>query len=781
LGFDNPKPRLIEPGIIPFVPGIERYRTRGGGVNIITLDTGDKIELTDIEGQQCCEVVVLNPSGGEDFGALGLKSERRSSYLNALLSNDKEDSRIVAVTLRSCDVNPDFLHAVEFFGGNSSAGETTLLVAERKVICIVVTSSVPMRVNEQTPPTDIGIIVTRATVGPNTDRPLPVPLADPRLDIRVNRATAESYEVKAGEFIQVIDVSGRQCTDFIAFQRPDLDRGVERGIDATVTRSLMGAAYPGPGLFSKFFDQEMRPLVEIVRDTVGRHDAFLIACYAKYYEDMGYPGHANCSDNFNSVLSKYEITQRRGWPAINFFNNTQIDASNIVSIDEPWSRPGDYILLRALTDLVCSSSACPDDISSANGWNPTDIHVRVYEKSNVFSKSIAYRITPDEDPQLTRETSFHPRTSALTRNFSEYRGYWLPNNFVRHGTIREYYACREAAVIADLSALRKFEVLGPDAEELLQRTLTRDISRISIGQISYSAMCNEVGGTLDDGTLFRLGPDNFRWACGDEYSGIWLRKKAVEMGLRAWIKNSTDQLHNLAVQGPKSREILKEILWTPPSQPSLEELGWFHFAIGRIGNSDGTMLMVSRTGFTGELGYEVWCHPNDALVVWDAIWKVGEHYKLTPLGSEALDILRIEAGLVVGGQEFDEQVNPFEAGIGFTVALNSKSDIDFVGKPALIRHKEQPSRKLVGLELEGNEPAAPGDCVHISRSRVGVITSGTRSPILRKNIALCRMAIEYSNVGTYVEVGKIDGHLKRIPAIVVSFPFYDPDKARVRG
>ena len=144
------------------------------------------------------------------------------------------------------------------------------------------------------------------------------------------------------------------------------------------------------------------------------------------------------------------------------------------------------------------------------------------------------------------------------------------------------------------------------------------------------------------------------------------------------------------------------------------------------------MIMVSRTGFTGELGYEVWCHPNDALVVWDALWKVGKDYNLIPLEFDALDILRIEAGLVVGGQEFDDQVNPFEAGIGFTVALNSKSGIDFIGKTALIRYKEQPSRRLVGLELNGNDPANPEDCVHIGRSQMGIITSGTLSPCLGK-------------------------------------------------
>ena len=777
----NSRPRLLEPGLVPFVPGIERYRAPGGGASIISLVAGDELEFSDREGRQRCELSVVLPSGREDFSALGLKAERKSSAIGALLAAGVDETHELSAVLATLDLDPHSLHACEVLSASSRPGKTVGLVAERDAVCIVVVPGTPMKVYEHSPPTDIAITVKRSRVDPGVQVSLPPLLADPRLDFRIGRATALSYEVKAGEFIQVIDVAGRQCTDFLAFHRADVDRGVERGLDATATRSLMGAAYPSPGLASKFFDRDMRPLVEVVRDTVTRHDAFLLACGAKYYEDLGYPGHANCSDNFNSVLAQYEIDERKGWPAINFFNNTRVDPGNLIALDEPWSRPGDYILLRALDDLLCASSACPDDISAANGWNPTDIHVRVYPKTNMFSKSVAYRTTPDAEPRLTRETAFHPRTSLLTRNFIDYRGYWLPRSFVRHGTIAEYYACRESAVVVDLSALRKFEILGPDAEQLLQRVLTRDVSRIAIGQVSYSAMCNETGGVLDDGTLFRFDRDNFRWACGDEYGGLWLRQKAEEMGLRVWVKSSTEQLHNLAVQGPSARSILKEVVWTPPTQARIEELEWFRFTIGRLDDGGGTPVVVSRTGFTGELGYEVWCHPQDGLLVWDAIWQAGEPRGLTPLGFDALDILRIEAGLVVAGQEFDEQVDPFEAGIGFTVALQSKADMDFVGRSALRRRRSQRARRLVGLELEGNEPAAPRDCVHVGRSQVGVITSGTRSPILGKNIALCRMVVDYSDLGTEVEVGKIDGHQKRIPATVVRLPFYDPDKKRVRS
>jgi aminomethyltransferase len=190
-------------------------------------------------------------------------------------------------------------------------------------------------------------------------------------------------------------------------------------------------------------------------------------------------------------------------------------------------------------------------------------------------------------------------------------------------------------------------------------------------------------------------------------------------------------------------------------------------------------VVVSRTGYTGELGYEVFCHPDDGPAVWDAIWEAGQAHGLKPLGLAALDMIRIEAGLIFAGYEFDDQVDPFEAGIGFTVKLDSEDD--FVGKEALIERSEHPQRRLVGLELEGNETAGHGDEVYVGRRRVGVVTSGTRSPLLRKNIALCRMAVQYGDEGTDVEVGKLDGLQKRIPAKVVGFPFYDPKKERPRS
>ena len=775
-----PRPSVIlRPGIPTLAPGEERYTVPGGGAIAVPIHAGDRVRVVDVEGMQLCEMVAADAMGAIDASIIGARGDSDAGGLKRVLSGNNESARSVRAGIERRGVDLAAAGAVTLFGGESRPGDTSEFTVSRDGVLIVGAPGGAMAADSQATATPLRLHIWRSHLRPLNETILPEPLAEPLQDIRVNSAKARAYFVRAGEYIQIIDVAGRQCTDFQCFAARKLEKGVEHPLDVTTTRSLMGQSYPHPGLRSKAFDQEMEALVEEVRDTVGRHDAFGLACNARYYDDQGYPGHVNCTDNFNAELAPYGIAARKGWMALNFFYNTRIDDQNVLYFDEPWSRAGDYVLLRALTDLVCVSSACPDDIDPSNGWNPTDIHVRTYSDKQRFSRGVAYRMTPDAEPQLTRETAFHPRFSALTRNYIDYRGYWLPK-FSNAGPVAEYWACRQRAVIMDLSPLRKFEVTGPDAESLLQYTLTRNVRKLTTGQVVYTAMCYEHGGILDDGTLFRLGENNFRWIGGDDYSGIWLRELAGKLGLKAWVRSSTDQLHNVAVQGPKSRDILREVIWAPPAQPALEELGWFRFTIGRIGGFDGVPVVVSRTGYTGELGYEVFCHPKDALTVFDAIWQAGQPHGLMPFGLQALDMVRIEAGLVFAGYEFCDQTDPFEAGIGFTVPLKGKNE-DFIGREALLRRSEHPQRKLVGLEMDGDEAVGHSDCVHIGRAQVGVVTSATRSPILQKTIALARLDVAHCELGTEVEVGKLDGHQKRLPARIVRFPHYDPDKTRVRS
>jgi len=777
---ERPKPRFVEPGMPVFDPGTERYLVRGGGAVVLRLLPDDELAIVDLEGCQRCELALFAPDGRPDPAALGLEEQAASRGIERLLFGSDSETRDVARALRAHGLPAGVDRVAVPLPGDAHAGELVSYRAQREAIAIVHAPGGPMDPTTQEAPTDLLAIVRRARPENRIERPLPPPLGEVIAEYRIDRCTAQSYTVKEGQYLQIIDVEGRQCSDFLAFDARKLDKGIERGLDLSATRTFMGSLYPLPGLASKYFDRDLQPLCDVIRDTCGRHDSFGLACTARFYEDAGYPGHPSCSENFNAVLARYGLEKRPGWQAINLFYNTGVNAQNAIFLNDPWSRPGDYVLMRAMTDLVCGSSACPDDIDATNAWNPTDVHVRIYGEKESFSRGVAFRMSADSEARLTRETGFHPRTSKLTRNFTEYRGFWLPQRFNNEGPTAEYWACREGAVVYDISALRKFEVLGQDAEELLQLACTRNIRKLADGEVVYTAMCYEHGGMLDDATVFRLGPDRYRLIGGDEFDGRFLRELAGKRGLRqVWVKSSTDQLHNISVQGPKSREILKDIVWTAPARARVDEIGWFRFAVGRIGDYNGIPVVVSRTGYTGELGYEIFCHPKDAPALWDAVWEAGRPHGLTPLGLEALDMLRIEAGLIFFGYEFNDQVDPFEAGIGFTVAL--KGNTECIAHAALGRRREHPQRTLVGLELTGQEPAAHGDCVHVGRAQVGVVTSGVRSPCLGRCVALCRMDVAYAAIGTEVEIGKIDGHQKRIPARVVRFPFYDPEKKRPRS
>lgn len=773
------KPKIFVPGRPSLEPGVERYVLKGGGTAAFELEAGDRIQISALEGGQLVEVAAIGAKGKSDLEALGLNGRVKPVGIQRTLERDDEDAMRVRFGLYRRGLDLGRVKAARLLGPDAGAGEIVALQAERNVFAVFGAPAEPMVVWEQTPPSDVLIFILRATPRLMNTARLPDPLAEPRLDIRVNIASAESFEVYEGEYIQIIDVQGRQCSDFIAFNRKALDEGREQGLDSTTTRTMNGAAYPTPGLHSKFFDQDRNPLVEIVQDTVGRHDTFNLACTTRYYEDMGYFGHPNCTDNFNNVLKQYDpISQLSGWPAINFFYNTNVDCHNHIWSDEPWSRPGDYVVMRALTDLVCGASSCPSDIDPSNGWHLSEIQVRVYAKDTPFKRSIGYRMSPDAPLQLTRESGFHPRTSALTRAFGDYRGFWVPHHFANAGAIEEYWACREKAVIMDLSPLRKMEVLGPDAEQFLQGIVTRDVRKLSVGQVFYTPMCYEHGGMVDDGTLFRLGENNFRWVGGDDASLIWLKEQAAKSNYNINLKTATSEIHNVAVQGPRSREILQQVVETPAGRPTIAEVGVFRFTIGRIGGVAGIPVLVSRTGYTGELGYEVFCHPKDAPKVWDALWEAGRPLGLQPFGFDALDMVRIEAGLVFGGHDFDSTTDPFEAGIAFTVP--QKKEEDYIGKAAVEKRRANPLRKLVGLEIAGNEKPSHGDPVFVGRAQVGIVTSAMRSPLLKKTIAFARVDVTHSALETALEVGRLDGMQKRLKATVIPFPFYDPEKKRVR-
>ncbi|QIE57393.1 DUF1989 domain-containing protein [Pikeienuella piscinae] len=781
--FETPYERrgVIAPGL-PILPhGVERHPVPGGGSRAVRIERGDEISVVDREGLQPCELVFFAPDGRSDAGMIGAKGGAEAKGLQRALATGDASGRRVLAALAKSGFDIGRADAVRVFDGASRPGDIATFHAASDGLLIVCAPGGPMAPEAQDAPTEIALYIRRANPGEGKGAAAPPPpLADPLMDANIQPGNTHAYEVRAGQFIQILDVQGRECSDFQAFSHRALEKGLEREIDPTTTRSLMGSLYPAPGLFAKYWTLDHEPLVEIVQDTCGRHDAFNLACTARYYEDLGYPGHVNCSDNINADLARYDVRPRGGWPAINFFFNTMLDDTNAITMDDPWSRPGDFVLVRALTDLVCISSACPCDVDPANGWNPTDIQVRIYGANEDFRRSIGFRKTAEADVEETKKTGFHDCFARHTRDFTAYNGYWLPAKMHGHGAIAEYWACREKAVVMDLSPLRKYEVTGPDSETLMQLCVTRNMKKLSVGQVVYTAMCYEHGGMIDDGTVYRLGEMNFRWIGGDDASGLWLREQAEKRGLNAWVRASTDQLHNIAVQGRLSREILSEVIWTPPAQPTLEELGWFRFAVGRIGDIHGPAVVVSRTGYSGELGYEVFCHPKDAVAVFDAVWAAGAPKGMIPLGLQALDMLRIEAGLIFAKSEFSDQTNPYEAGIGFTVPLKSKED-DFIGRAAIEERKAHPQRKIVGLDVEGGVVPSSGDCLRVGKAQVGEITSAMKSPVLGKVIALARVDVTHAEIGAPIEIGQLDGQQKRLRAVVAPYPHFDPQKARVKG
>lgn len=329
-----------------------------------------------------------------------------------------------------------------------------------------------------------------------------------------------------------------------------------------------------------------------------------------------------------------------------------------------------------------------------------------------------------------------------------------------------------------MSSLSKFDVVGPDAEELLQHCLSRDVSKLSQHRGLYALMCDERGSVLDDGTLFRLETTAFRWCCGSGDSALHLREQAERLGLTVHVLTLGNKMVNLALQGPKSRDILRDVVFTQPTRPALDNLKWFGFTIGRLHDRDGPAFMLCRTGFTGELGYEIFCDRHDAEAIWEGLMTAGEAHRLVPMGSDALAMLRIEAGLMIAGAEFGPDVDALESGLAFAVDFQKDH---FIGKAALERNAAAPRRKLIGLQFAGNEVPSHGDGVFVGRENVGVVTSACCSPQLGHGIAMARVAIENSGVGSELEVGKLDGHMKRLPALVTDLPFIDPKREKPRA
>ena len=390
-----------------------------------------------------------------------------------------------------------------------------------------------------------------------------------------------------------------------------------------------------------------------------------------------------------------------------------------------------------------------------------------------------------------KQTPFYPRTSQLCDSFSwsEWSG-WLTANLYELDHKQEYIAIRTSCAAFDTSPLYKYDIHGPDALRLLNRVVTQDISRCAVGQSMYTPWCDDEGKIIDDGILSRLQENFFRLTSADP-TLIWLEDNA--MGLDATVEDVTEAFAILSIQGPYSRALLK----------MLADADFDHLSYFRLLNTSmsGTPVTVSRTGFTGDLGYEIWVEPHRAVELWDVIFEAGEAYRLRPFGEMALNMARIEAGYLLTNADFTsakkalfdyEKSSPFEIGLSWTVKLNKEY---FIGQQALKKEKARsPDWETVGLEVNLKSLAAifaefgmplylPYESwttnvpVYSGGRRIGKATSGTWSPMLKKYIAIARLKPRYARPGTDVDMEvTIDANRKQAVATVVNMPFFNPPR-----
>ena len=394
---------------------------------------------------------------------------------------------------------------------------------------------------------------------------------------------------------------------------------------------------------------------------------------------------------------------------------------------------------------------------------------------------------------MARGTPFHARTAPLcqAQNWRRWSGYLAASSYeLVHE--REYHAVRNSAATFDVSPLYKYLIRGSDAERLLNRVVTRDVSKCAVRQVMYTTWCDEAGKVMDDGTLQRLDRDVFRLTTNLP-NLRWLSDAA--MGLRVTLEDVSSSTAALALQGPNSREILKSVC-----DAELDEVKFFRLTFSRVGDIPVT---ISRTGYTGDLGYEIWVDAQFAVRLWDALIEGGEPYGITPAGILALDIARIEAGLLLPGVDYipahraiidSRKSSPFELGLGWTVKLEKGG---FVGRTALLQEwRRGPAWQLKGLEIQwdslealyqkfGLPPELPGTAwrtsvpVYSHRRQIGYATSGCWSPTLKKYIALAHLRSGYAERGTEVAMEvTVEHQRKRALARVVDTPFFDPERKR---
>jgi aminomethyltransferase len=404
-------------------------------------------------------------------------------------------------------------------------------------------------------------------------------------------------------------------------------------------------------------------------------------------------------------------------------------------------------------------------------------------------------------------TPLHPRTAPLNQphEWRQWSGYLGAGMYEMHHE-REYWAIRNSAALIDVSPLFKYEITGPDAARLVQRIITRDITACRIGQILYSPWCDDAGHVIDDGTIARLGESHYRVTAADP-SYRWFTDAA--RGLDVTIRDVSTQLAALALQGPNSRLILEKMTEDggrgtgEPTitnlQSPISNLKYYTLTQGLYRTHP---LTITRTGYTGDLGYELWIAPEHAPALWDELLDKGDGYGILPAGLAALDIARIEAGLVLIEVDYisaprtfipQQKSTPFELGLGWAVKFTGGND--FIGR-APLEGGNDPQWALAGLEIDwvslehiygkvGLPPQVTGRAnrssipIYTGHRQVGYASSHTFSPILKKYIALATLETRYAAPGTELDIEfTVEHKRERGSARVVALPFYNPERKR---
>ena len=388
-------------------------------------------------------------------------------------------------------------------------------------------------------------------------------------------------------------------------------------------------------------------------------------------------------------------------------------------------------------------------------------------------------------------TAVHERTFALCEslNYREWSGYYAVSAYEGHHE-HEYNAIRNAAALIDVSPLFKYLVTGHDAARFVDRVITRDVTKMTVGQVFYTPWCDERGKVIDDGTVSRLGDSTFRWTAADP-SLRWFRQNAA--GLRVEIEDISEDLAALALQGPTSARLLRAV-----SDADIDRLKYFRVTSGSIG---GVPVEISRTGYTGDLGYEIWIPARHALRVWDVLMEGGKVFDIKPAGMLALDVARVEAGLLLIDVDFQsskkaviepQKYTPYEMGLGRLVSLDKAR---FIGQQALRReHQRGPARQIVGLEIDWTEvegiyeriglaptvgATASRVAVPVYRNgrQVGKATTTTWSPVLKRMLSLATIDRPHFAEGTRVQIElTVEAVRYRVAAAVVPTPFFNPKR-----